>query len=226
MNDPLKPGKRYIFIALLIILMGTGVYIAGESLSGEAIAETPTFSQGGSPDYAPIEKEEGVFTFSQNQNQQISLTGAGQQVRDLKTFYSRRAYPGAPPMVPHPVLFDMDEEKRGNSCLGCHNSGGYVEALNAYAPITPHPQKENCRQCHVPEMTNELFRDIDWASVDPPKTGQSALAGSPPPIPHFLQMRENCLSCHGGAAAIKKIKTGHPERVNCRQCHAASYFNE
>jgi cytochrome c-type protein NapB len=41
----------------------------------------------------------------------------------------------------------------------------------------------------------------------------------PPPIPHDLQFRENCLACHGGPAAVAAIRTSHPERVNCRQCH-------
>ena len=45
---------------------------------------------------------------------------------------------------------------------------------------------------------------------------------SPPPIPHGLQLRENCLSCHSGSGAPKDIATTHPERVNCMQCHVAN----
>ena len=42
---------------------------------------------------------------------------------------------------------------------------------------------------------------------------------SPPTIPHTLQLRENCLACHGGAASRVEIRTSHPERPRCRQCH-------
>jgi cytochrome c-type protein NapB len=48
------------------------------------------------------------------------------------------------------------------------------------------------------------------------------LPGGPPPIPHGLQMRENCLACHAGPAAVAEIRTPHPTLVNCRQCHALS----
>jgi hypothetical protein len=45
------------------------------------------------------------------------------------------------------------------------------------------------------------------------------MPGSPPPIPHALQMRENCRACHAGPGAVSGLRTTHPERVTCRQCH-------
>lgn len=48
-----------------------------------------------------------------------------------------RAYPGAPPTVPHPM-------ETGRNCLGCHDRLGG-------SPIrSPHPDRVNCLQCHVP----------------------------------------------------------------------------
>ena len=41
----------------------------------------------------------------------------------------------------------------------------------------------------------------------------------PPVIPHKVFMRENCQACHAGPAARKEIRTEHPERAQCRQCH-------
>jgi cytochrome c-type protein NapB len=32
-------------------------------------------------------------------------------------------------------------------------------------------------------------------------------------------MRENCAACHTGPAAREEIRTSHPERTRCRQCH-------
>ena len=49
-----------------------------------------------------------------------------------------RAYPGAPPLIPH------DVEARKGMCLTCHETGV------AGAPIVPHPTRDPvCLQCHV-----------------------------------------------------------------------------
>ena len=49
-----------------------------------------------------------------------------------------RAYPGAPPFIPHEV------EPRKGLCLTCHATGV------ADAPIVPHPTRDPvCLQCHV-----------------------------------------------------------------------------
>ena len=69
----------------------------------------------------------------------------------LDTYYNNRAYHGAPPSIPHTML---DERSMGgNSCLKCHENGGFAEKFNAYAPVTPHPEMINCKQCHVPQQT-------------------------------------------------------------------------
>ena len=102
------------------------------------------------------------------------------------------------------------------------SKGGFVEKFNAYAPVTPHPEMTNCRQCHVTKNTNNTFKDFAFAKKELPKVGEGAnneLLGSPPMIPHQLQMRENCISCHAGPSAPKEIRVSHPDRINCRQCH-------
>ena len=49
-----------------------------------------------------------------------------------------RAYPGAPPLIPH------DAEVRKGFCLACHETGV------GGAPIVPHPSRNHfCLQCHV-----------------------------------------------------------------------------
>ena len=68
-------------------------------------------------------------------------------IRDLKTYYSRRAYAGAPPVIPHEVDPHMRDTQ---SCNVCHEKGGFVTKFNAYTPRTPHPEYKNCLQCHVP----------------------------------------------------------------------------
>jgi nitrate reductase cytochrome c-type subunit len=44
-----------------------------------------------------------------------------------------------PPVIPHRIA----DNANGSDCLVCHKSG-----LNG-APVTPHPLRVNCTQCHV-----------------------------------------------------------------------------
>lgn len=132
---------------------------------------------------------------------------------------SRRAYDGAPPAIPH----ELDPElERTQDCAPCHTFGGYNPALRTYSPRTPHPELTSCLQCHVLPVVSGTFVASDWVPPEVPQYGSGgALLGAPPAIPHALQMREHCVSCHGGASAAPDIRTDHPERFNCRQCHAA-----
>jgi len=63
---------------------------------------------------------------------------AAQQSAATRSTKAPRAYPGAPPVVPH------DTEVRKGLCLTCHETG------LAGAPIVPHPTRNHfCLQCHV-----------------------------------------------------------------------------
>jgi cytochrome c-type protein NapB len=46
---------------------------------------------------------------------------------------------GAPPTIPHRV----DANATGEACLRCHRTG------TGGAPVTPHPDRLDCVQCHV-----------------------------------------------------------------------------
>jgi cytochrome c-type protein NapB len=52
-------------------------------------------------------------------------------------------------------------------------------------------------------------------------SGVRAYTGAPPEIPHSTWMRETCLACHGGTGA-EGLRTRHPQRQSCTQCHAPS----
>ncbi len=144
----------------------------------------------------------------------------GAKVRTLREFYSRRAYPGAPPVIAHDVQFDG---VINDDCLSCHKDGGFVPEYNAYTPVTPHPEMGNCRQCHVAQTDDGLFKETEWADSMLPKRGRQAIPGGPLQIPHPLQFRENCLACHAGPQAVVEIRTSHPERENCQQCHVVDH---
>jgi cytochrome c-type protein NapB len=162
--------------------------------------------------------------------------------RTLKAFRYIRAYPGAPPRIPHGLT---PTEFRTGACKTCHERGGYSRRFVAYVPVTPHPEMGMCLQCHVgddavtgislpssdpnsrcPQChgsggTPRAYADttLDWRTTAWPRLPRRTPDRSPPPIPHDLQSRGNCLPCHAGPAAVAEIRTTHPERAACRQCH-------
>jgi hypothetical protein len=166
---------------------------------------------------------------------------AGAHPRTLATFRRLRAYPGAPPRVPHGLTA---EEFRGTICNTCHERGGWSPRFSAYVPLAPHPEWTGCLQCHATDAglmgstfpgaaPDALCRQChtaggraaaagtDWQPGPWPQLRPTATDGTPPGIPHDLLLRGNCLACHTGPGAVAEIRTTHPERANCRQCHLA-----
>ena len=170
--------------------------------------------------------------------------------RDMATFRYLRAYPGAPPRIPHELTPD---EFRTSACKTCHERGGYSRRFHAYAPLTPHPGSGECLQCHVgadelmatpllsPDSSRRCHQchgaggtphafaeDLPgWQAAPWPRLVSDPRLGTPPPaLPHDDQGRGNCVACHAGPAAVAEIRTGHPEWADCRQCHVASNLGE
>ena len=210
--------KRVFIIGSAILVMVAVVLVLGSALFETRTAENGKLLRSAEAELMPSKRdaaaEAGPFT-------RVVLRPPDKSdppARTLEVYYSRRAYPGAPPSIPHPIENTPGFES-GKTCRACHIRGGFVPKFNAFSPATPHPDFQNCVQCHTPSRSEELFRDNDWASVRPPKRGLAAMKGAPPAIPHSLQMRETCIACHSGPASIVAIRSSHPERGNCRQCH-------
>ena len=225
MNPAGRPGRRMAKLLAVVAFMMVVVWIAGESLRNRGTAEQARRRTGMTRDdlmhaSAQFQKDHAV-----TRSVFAGPTDVESNLRDLSLYYSRRAFAGAPPEIPHRV---NPGEFFARDCNICHEKGGFVAEFNAYSPLTPHPNYENCMQCHVAVEEVRLFAESDWVSTEPPKLDRAALPGGPPPIPHTLQLRENCVSCHAGPAAPLAIRTRHPERENCIQCHVPqqtdSYF--
>ncbi len=210
------PPQRFMVIALLTLLLAAAAWVVGQAFN-EPVAppHAPTKAVATSDPVRALYQEAGVFQGRDQRSRFVDLSQSG--TRSLDSYYQRRAYPGAPPFIPHPV--DQDMKTAFNACNGCHEKGGFVARFQAFAPQTPHANYSNCRQCHVPQADETLFQATTWQTMTPPALGRAALPGSPPPIPHALHMRENCSACHAGPAAPMEIRTTHPERLSCRQCH-------
>lgn len=137
----------------------------------------------------------------------------------------RRAYDGAPPVIAHDPM--------GASCVQCHNQRGLAVDGLGYAPPSPHEATRGmgptarCTQCHVYARTDDVFVDSSFAGLAQDlRRGSRLYPGAPPVMPHRVFMRENCRACHTGPAAREAIRTSHPERARCRQCHVEARTGE
>lgn len=130
----------------------------------------------------------------------------------------RRAFDGAPPVVPHPI-----DQMTTTGCIACHGQGLRIGDL--VATKMSHAFMANCTQCHVEQNSPDLA-DLPTArnaftGLEATLGGQRAWPGAPPTIPHTTLLRENCMACHG-LTGPEPIRTTHPWQTNCLQCHAPS----
>ena len=163
--------------------------------------------------------------------------------RTLSIYRALRAYPGAPPRIPHGL---SATEYRTGGCRTCHERGGYSPRFGSYVPVTPHPELADCLSCHVPDATvvgidvaraaegggcrgchapaaqGSAVVPLDWRPLAWPALPARVPDEPPPAIPHDVALRGNCNACHMGPGAVAEIRTTHPERANCRQCHVTS----
>jgi len=209
-NSEQKVGKVFLVFAGICILALPFIVFAAFSFETEDLKSDIVKTEGDDFD----QSGEAIF-INYDQLSQEYLAGTS-TARTLDEYYSRRQYPGAPPYIPHKV---EEADLAPVECLTCHAKGGWTADLKKNTPLTPHPEYAACRQCHVQQMDAKLFVDIDWMSITTPRLGRSDLPGAPPPVPHELQMRGNCIACHVGPGAVASIRVEHPSRGNCRQCH-------
>ncbi|MEX2177209.1 MAG: multiheme c-type cytochrome [Gemmatimonadaceae bacterium] len=234
---------RVFLIASAVTALGA-LILAAERVTTHrtaAPATVPILAQAGTP----IAAEAEVFRIRPGMLAIEPMQAARRAAhpRTLATFRALRAYPGAPPRIPHGLT---PTEFQTGGCKTCHERGGFSQRFGAYVPVTPHSEmgaclqchvgdaelmaiplpgidpSARCRQCHAPNAARWRDSAVNWTPLDWPKLTQVTRGGNPPPIPHALQMRGNCLACHAAPAGVAEIRTAHPERANCRQCHVAA----
>jgi len=243
-----RAGVTLTGIATGLALLGAAVVAAAALVTASRRAAAPAPEEAVEPGVpqpeaasTPIASEAGVF------QTRLTMLAIGDPLtsrrnanpRNLHSFRLRRAYPGAPPRIPHGLTAD---EYRTVTCNSCHRRGGFSPRFGAYVPVTPHPDWDACLQCHVgddaitgvvlpthdpnsicrqchdPASIAETITAPEWLTPDWPRLS-AKVPNRPPPIPHDLQTRSNCLTCHAGPGAVAEIRTDHPEWSDCRQCH-------
>lgn len=159
--------------------------------------------------------------FSEPQYDESMEIKPSQQAKQqsLQTRASRRAFNGAPPVIPHAVEGTDDA-----ACYACHGRGARIG--NLAAGRMSHGFLANCTQCHAPPPpqpfeNQETSVENSFVGLQAPTQGTRAYSDAPPTIPHSRWMRENCLACHG-LQGWDGLESTHPWRTNCTQCHAPS----
>ncbi len=141
------------------------------------------------------------------------------RVAALKRRAITRSFDGAPPVIPHPIKIRRTNE----TCLACHEDG--IEVEGRPVQLMSHRPLGNCTQCHVstrPALTlTAMSGENSFSGVASPGPGARAWPGDPPRIPHGTWMRRECGACHG-VIGLPGLRTTHPERRSCTQCHAMS----
>jgi cytochrome c-type protein NapB len=133
---------------------------------------------------------------------------------------ARRAYDGAPPTIPHAV-----DQSAQPDCLACHGRGARIG--DRVAAKISHAPYQSCTQCHVVASDPRGMAGAPppaenrFVGLTSPTGGDRALATAPPQIPHPTLMRSECGSCHG-VGGRNGIRSTHPYRQSCTQCHAPS----
>jgi len=99
----------------------------------------------------------------------------------------RRAYDGAPPVIPH--------ENFGATCVECHNERGMSVPEVGFAPPMPHEWTQGlsdvsrCVQCHVFQRTDGEFRPSSFAGfAQDLRRGVRLYETAPPTPPHAVCM--------------------------------------
>lgn len=150
-----------------------------------------------------------------------------ERARAVAARSTRRAYDGAPPTIPHAV-----SQGEPTGCLVCHERGAVI--AGKVAPAISHARYTSCLQCHVvsdapgPSLAPSA-EGIAAADAGPTNSfvgnawgkGTRAWPGAPPTTPHPTWMRSECTSCHGVASKLG-LRSSHPWRASCQQCHAPS----
>lgn len=214
LQSPMNPGVAQSRVQATFAIGNEAIPIDGKTILATGYTDMAAATESRSPQW---ETRLAELKSNQDPLAEISISPKAKSFALMRR-ESNRAFNGAPPTIPHPV-----DQKSSAACMACHEKGIRTESLRI--PRMSHQFLENCTQCHVESnprhMPAELFGENEFVGLAAPTEGPRAFAGAPPMTPHSTWMRSDCMSCHG-FAGDHGIRTTHPWRRNCQQCHAPS----
>jgi nitrate/TMAO reductase-like tetraheme cytochrome c subunit len=109
------------------------------------------------------------------------------------------------PSIPHTL------EGRRDRCLTCHG----VDGFKPYPADHLGRTTETCLSCH-----KVATPEGDTAGTEGATSTEPMSAASPPPVPHTLEGRDDCLLCHN-LDGVKPFPADHEGRTadTCLSCH-------
>jgi len=150
-----------------------------------------------------------------------------------------------PPVIPHtlvarsdcllchvggvagaPAMPDYHLGLQNETCTVCHKTAARPSptATSTLQPVaTPSPtQPAAATPTLAPGVTPSPTQVLPPTPTYTSPPTPTAASASPPTIPHSLEGRGQCLTCHGsGLAGIPQVPTDHQGRTNetCTLCH-------
>ncbi len=133
------------------------------------------------------------------------------------------------PKMPHPFYASCTQchvESRSQWLVATNNSDPRDEESEppdglADDPDVSRPEQSTPYQLAKNALMQTGVVDNGFVGLAAPTGGPRAYAGAPPQIPHSTWMRSDCHSCHGVAGQLG-MRSTHPWRQSCEQCHAPS----
>jgi mono/diheme cytochrome c family protein len=174
---------------------------------------------------APVSQGEATPTSRPQATAEPTATLQGGETSTPALQATEEAASEGPPTIPHTLEGRAD-------CLVCHGLDGIQPFPADHAGRT----SDTCQACHKPAAASQgetTPTSEPQATAEPTATLQGEVTSTreaqvttkpteegPPPIPHSLEGREDCLVCHG-LNGIKPFPADHARRtpVMCPACH-------
>ena len=151
-TKPTLQGRGIHLLAVAAVTMAAVGFFRGTDPRPPTAAAEPSpaaKASGEAPSYADLRNGQRGPNAGVHAGALEALPAGEQAPRTQADRAERRAFAGAPPVIPHTI-----EQRGGPYCLSCHEHGARIG--EAVAPVMTHIRMDNCLQCHAPPAGRPL----------------------------------------------------------------------